>query len=141
MPKIPSSAITSRQDYVNRRTFMQTLLAAGGATLAGDVVAAQQPAKRGQKLKTVPSRFSTKETPNTWDHITTYNNFYEFGTSKSDPAINAPRFRPPQPWTVMVNGECAKPGRMNLDILKNETPSRIGSTGIAASRDGQIIIP
>jgi sulfoxide reductase catalytic subunit YedY len=73
-------------------------------------------------LTTVRSALSTTEKPNSWDDITTYNNFYEFGTGKSDPAANAPKYRPAQPWTVTIEGECAKPGRMNLeDILKGET--------------------
>ena len=122
MSKIRSSDITDRRVYLNRRAFMQRLMAAGGATLMADTVFAQQPAAHGRKLTTVRSALSTTEKPNSWEHITTYNNFYEFGTSKSDPAINAPRYRPPQPWTVSIEGECAKPGRMNLeDILKGET--------------------
>jgi sulfoxide reductase catalytic subunit YedY len=122
MPKIASSEITSRQVYLNRRLFIQSLVAAGGASLVGDTGFAQQPAARGAKLKTVPSRFSTTEKPNTWEHITTYNNFYEFGTDKSDPAIWAARWRMPPQWTVTIEGEVAKPGRMNLeDILKGET--------------------
>jgi sulfoxide reductase catalytic subunit YedY len=122
MPKIPSSEITSPQVYLNRRAFMQSLAAAGGTLLAGDVAAAQEPARHGTKLKTVPSRFSTTEKPNTWEHITTYNNFYEFGTDKSDPAIWAPRWRMPDPWRIDIDGEVAKPGRLNLeDILKGET--------------------
>ena len=122
MPKVLSSEITSQRVYVNRRTFIQSLMAAGGATLAGDAVSAQQPAVHGRKLKTISSPFSTTEKPNTWEHITTYNNFYEFGTDKSDPAIHAPKWRVPQPWTVSVEGEVAKPGKMNLeDILKSET--------------------
>jgi sulfoxide reductase catalytic subunit YedY len=70
----------------------------------------------------VRSSLSTTEKPNTWQHITTYNNFYEFGTDKSDPANYAPRFKPPQPWTVAIEGEVAKPGKLTLeDILKGET--------------------
>ena len=122
MPRIRSSDITDRRVYLNRRTFMQSLMVAGGATLATDVVAAQQPAAHGRKLATVSSPLSTTEKPNTWEHITTYNNFYEFGTDKSDPAIHAPAFRLPQPWTVSIEGAVAKPGRMNLeDILKGQT--------------------
>ena len=123
MSRIRSSDITDRRIYLNRRSFMQGLVAAAGsAALVADTAFAGQPAPHGRKLTTVRSALSTTEKPNSWEDITTYNNFYEFGTGKSDPAANAPKYRPAQPWTVAVEGECAKPGRMNLeDILKGET--------------------
>src|SRR5687768_5305855 len=122
MPKIRSSDITDRRVYLNRRAFMQSMMVAGGASLVVDNVFAQQPAPHGRKLTTVRSALSTNEGPNSWENVTTYNNFYEFGTDKSDPAIHAPKYRPPQPWTVSIEGEVEKPGRMNLeDILKGET--------------------
>jgi len=122
MPKIRSSDITDRRVYLNRRAFMQSMMVAGGASLVAENVFAQQPAPHGRKLTTVRSALSTTEKPNSWENVTTYNNFYEFGTDKSDPAIHAPKYRPPQPWTVSIEGECAKPGRMNLeDILKGQT--------------------
>ena len=63
-------------------------------------------------------RMSLKEEPNSFEDITTYNNFYEFGTDKSDPARNAGKFKP-QPWSVAISGECARPGTYTLeDILK-----------------------
>ena len=72
---------------------------------------------------TQKSPLSTTETPNTWEHITTYNNFYEFEPGAGDgPSKLAKVFKPAEPWTVTVEGECAKPGKMNLeDILKGET--------------------
>ena len=122
MPKIPSSEITARRVYLNRRAFMRNLMVAGGATVIADTVSAQQPAPHGRKLTTVKSSLSTTDKPNTWEQITTYNNFYEFGTDKSDPAVYAPKYRPPQPWSVLIDGECAKPGKLTLeDILKSET--------------------
>jgi sulfoxide reductase catalytic subunit YedY len=58
---------------------------------------------------------------NAWEDITSYNNFYEFGTDKDDPERNAKNFRT-QPWTVSIEGECNKKGVMNLeDVLKGET--------------------
>ena len=121
MSLIRSSDITDRRVYLNRRSFMQGLVA-GSAMLVSDPVFAGQPAAHGRKLTTVRSALSTTEKPNSWEDITSYNNFYEFGTDKSDPAANAPKYRPPQPWTVAIEGECAKPGPMNLeDILKGQT--------------------
>jgi methionine sulfoxide reductase catalytic subunit len=107
---------------VNRRTFIRSLVAAGGATLAADAAWAQRSPAHGRKLMSVPSPLSSPEKPNTWEHITTYNNFYEFGTDKTDPATHSPKFKPAQPWTVAIEGECAKPGKIALeDILKGET--------------------
>jgi len=121
MDKIRSSEITSRAVYVNRRAFIQAFVSAGigfSATAAD----AQAPATHGRKLTTTHSDLSTTERPNTWEQVTTYNNFYEFGTGKDDPARYAPRWRPREPWTVRVDGACARPGTFTLDdILKGQT--------------------
>ena len=53
--------------------------------------------------------------------VTSYNNFYEFGTDKSDPAENAHTLKP-RPWSVVIEGECAKPGRFSLDDLLKVAP-------------------
>jgi sulfoxide reductase catalytic subunit YedY len=133
MTEIPSSEITDKKVYLRRREFITAAIGAAGAAAlfpqrAGAVASpepgagGQQPAVHGRKLVTVRSPLSTAETPNTWEHATTYNNFYEFGTDKDDPALNAPRFRPRQPWTVAIEGECAKKGTITLDdIMKGET--------------------
>ncbi len=62
------------------------------------------------------SPLSTKDDPNTWEEITTYNNFYEFGTGKDDPARNAGSLKT-EPWTVTVDGEVNRPGKYALDDL------------------------
>jgi sulfoxide reductase catalytic subunit YedY len=123
MDRIRSSEITDKNVFVGRREFIAAAMtAAGGAVIGERTLLAQQPASHGRKLSMVTSPLSTKETPNSWEHVTTYNNFYEFGTAKDDPARNAPRWHPRQPWTVSVQGECAKTGTMSLDdILKGET--------------------
>jgi sulfoxide reductase catalytic subunit YedY len=123
---IPSSEITDKKVYLNRRQFIRaatgSAIAAGGVLGAERWLGAQQPAAHGQKLTTKKSPLSTTETPNTWEHITTYNNYYEFGTDKGDPAIYAKTFKPPEPFTITIDGECAKKGPMNLeDILKGVT--------------------
>ena len=64
----------------------------------------------------MPGPYSTDEAPNSWEDITTYNNFYEFGTDKEDPYRNAQEFRT-RPWTVKVSGECGKPGRYDYDDI------------------------
>jgi len=123
MDRIRSSEITGRGTYLNRREFIASALAAAGAAaLADDPLFAQPPAAHGAKLTTVKSALSTAERLNTWEHVTTYNNFYEFGTGKDEPAKNAPKFRPRQPWTVSIEGECAKKGPIALeDVLKGQT--------------------
>ena len=122
IPKIPSSEITDRAVYLDRRAFIAAFAVAGGASLVARPAGAQQPAPHGRKLTTVRSPLSTTEKPNTWEQATTYNNFYEFGTGKADPARNASKFRPRQPWMVSIEGECAKKGNLALDeILKGQT--------------------
>jgi sulfoxide reductase catalytic subunit YedY len=121
--KIKSADITDKRVYLGRRAFLASALAlTGGAVIADPRLQAQQPAAHGRALATIKSPLSTSEAPNPWEHVTTYNNFYEFGTGKNDPARIAPRFRPRQPWTVAIEGACAKPGTLALeDILKGQT--------------------
>jgi sulfoxide reductase catalytic subunit YedY len=112
---IHSWEITSENNYLNRRQFMQAAgLAAGAgiaaATLPGRVLAA------GRDLETVPGPYSTDEAPNSWEDVTTYNNFYEFGTGKEDPYRNAQDFQP-HPWSVKVTGECDKPGTYDYEDI------------------------
>jgi len=96
-------------------------LAAVGLIGAEAVAQAATPAPHGRRLENVKkSAFSTDEKANTWEQITTYNNYYEFGTDKDSPSMLAKSLKP-EPWTVMIDGECAKKGSMNLeDILKGQ---------------------
>jgi methionine sulfoxide reductase catalytic subunit len=105
------SEITPRSVYLNRREILAGALgtvAAGAAYAAGD-----------ERLSFRPNAaLSTSEPKNSYEDITTYNNFYEFGTSKADPARQSSRFRP-VPWTVTVSGEAEATGQFSLeDILK-----------------------
>ena len=61
------------------------------------------------------SAYTVDEKVNSYKEITTYNNFYEYGTDKGDPAVNAPDLLKPRPWSVKVEGECAKPGTIDID--------------------------
>src|SRR5439155_989453 len=120
MDTIRSSDITDKKAYLNRREFIGTALAvAGGAIVNEAVLQGQQPAPHGRKLATIKSPLSATEKPNTWDQITTYNNFYEYDSrAGAGPSELARNFKP-EPWTVVVDGECDKRGRMKLeDILK-----------------------
>ena len=114
---IPSSEITPQADYLNRRQFIaQSSLILGGLWAGRDALAAASPYANAKK-----SAFSTKDKLNTLDEITNYNNFYEFGTDKADPAVNAKNFKT-QGWTVTVSGEAEKTGTFNLeDFIKPYT--------------------
>ncbi len=117
------SEITRQDHYLGRRRFLRGTAAAGGAFLASPVLAALIPDERGAALSDVaPSEFSTDEDQNSFEDITTYNNFYEFGTGKSDPYQNAQAFKP-RPWTIEVTGHAERTGAFNLeDFVK---PSRL----------------
>ncbi len=108
-PKIPASEITPKSDYLSRRTFIGGAaagLAFGGT--AASAIAAPLQAKPG------PYKIDEKLTPK--EAVTTYNNYYEFGVNKSDPAQNAGKFKP-TPWTVAVEGLVNKPKMFGLEEL------------------------
>ncbi len=112
---IRPSEITSEDNYLNRRSFMKAGLIAGGGLVAGPAVSAIVPEQAGAALADISkSPFSTDEAPNSYEDITTYNNFYEFGTGKTDPYRNAQDFRT-RPWTITVDGEAEKTGTFDFD--------------------------
>jgi sulfoxide reductase catalytic subunit YedY len=119
------SEITPHAVYLRRRQLMQGLAAgAVGLTLPG--LAAAQTARPG-KLAALPGARSavlgaaTMEKPTPYQDASTYNNFYEFGTDKSDPARTAGTLKT-RPWTVAVEGEVKKPGTFDLDALLKLAP-------------------
>lgn len=106
------SEITPVEIYRRRREFLRGGLALG----AGMMLPAW--AQGSAALEFKPGPFSTDERLTPYADVTTYNNFYELGTGKSDPVRNAHLLRT-EPWTVEVDGLCAKPGRYALeDFLK-----------------------
>jgi len=95
---IPSSEITPESLYLDRRTWLRRLgLGVAAAAFPRPLLAAQGD-------------------PNSWEEVTGYNNFYEFGTGKDDPARHAGSLRT-RPWTVKVEGEVARPGSYDLEAL------------------------
>src|ERR1700733_7918928 len=88
--EIPSSEITPKETFLNRRRFMAAAAAAGVAAMAGDRLLRMTDPRRvaaAEKLETVKSPLSlTGETLTSYQDITHYNNFYEFGVEKGDPA-------------------------------------------------------
>lgn len=113
------SDVTPEAVYQNRRRFLQTsMLAAAGAAFGPTALAA--PAEVFGPLRKGP--FSTDEEPNRFADITGYNNFYEFGYDKADPARYAPKLLKTEPWTVTVGGECARPGKVGVEDLTRGIP-------------------
>ena len=115
---IKPSEITPENVFLSRRSLLQTAVAAG--LLPAIAGGASIPASgEFQNLSHWPGSLLDK--PNSWEDITQYNNYYEFGTGKEDPARNAHTLVT-SPWSVEVTGAAAKTGRYNLeDILAPHT--------------------
>jgi len=116
---IPSSEITPEHVYLNRRHLVLGAAATGVSFMAGGVPA------QAATLKFTKSALSTTAKPTPYKDITSYNNFYEFGTDKADPAANAHTLTT-KPWSLVVDGLATKPTRFNLeDLLKLQLEERI----------------
>jgi sulfoxide reductase catalytic subunit YedY len=133
-PEIPSSAITPKRDYLDRRRFLSSFLRSGASTAlaagatalgAGRLAGLIQPAGTvfaESKLETVKSPLSTTgEALTSLQDITHYNNFYEFGVDKSQPAQNAGSL-PTRPWTVRIEGEVKRPRTFDIEALLKLRP-------------------
>ena len=140
IPKIPSSEITPEHVYVNRRQFMRGVgLAAGAMAVAACAApgahttptpapsADASPASGAAPAAPTAAPSASKQTDElgdpltTYEAVTTYNNYYEFGTDKSEPAIRAKDFKV-QPWTVQVGGLVNKPGTFGVEDLTRTFP-------------------
>lgn len=111
----PSSEITPEREYLNRRQFLGVVGSIGAISATGALTEAVL-----GTMHPVGAQQAEAVTPE--EKVTSYNNYYEFGTDKEDPKANAQRFRT-KPWTVKIEGMCRKPGTLALeDLLK---PSRI----------------
>ena len=133
---IKPSEITSESQYLNRRQLVAGLAAgaiAAGCSRADDAKPSVNPSPKSGGIQVaestqysrlegvVTSPYSTPETPNTFDEVTSYNNFYEFGTGKTDPAARADTLKP-RPWAIEVSGEAEKTGTFDIeDFIKPHT--------------------
>ncbi len=123
-PDLRPSDVTPKALYLRRREFIQGVGGAAVATAATLVAGASTVVEAGQnpnayRFPSVKkgSPYDTTETLNSYKDITTYNNFYEFGLDKGDPARYAHSLKP-SPWSVVVDGHCAKPGKYDVrDIV------------------------
>jgi sulfoxide reductase catalytic subunit YedY len=115
--RIRSSEITPKALYLRRREFLSLGAAGAGALLFAGGARAAAETPHGRKLEGVkPGQPSTDEKKNSLEEITHYNNFYEFGTDKDDPARHASKLQT-RPWAVKVEGECAKPRTFDIEEL------------------------
>jgi sulfoxide reductase catalytic subunit YedY len=124
-----ASEITPEALYMRRREFIKNVvLSAGTATGVGAALVALSGGRRASRPVVVSAPgeepaftytrgpYGTDEPRTDYDDVVTYNNFYEFGTGKSDPARNAHTLKP-RPWTVAIEGEVARPLQVDIDTL------------------------
>lgn len=113
--KLRSWEITSESVYLDRRRFLREAGLLAGAGIASMALPGQVMSSTTE-LETVAGPYRSNEIPNSWEDITTYNNFYEFGTGKDEPHRNAQDLVT-RPWTVKVSGECDKPGDYAIEDI------------------------
>ncbi len=114
---IPSE-ITPRAVYASRRQFMQGLATTTAGLALPALAQSQPPGKRDPLLgvRSATPGAVTMDKQTAFADASTYNNFYEFGTEKSDPARNAHTLKA-RPWTVVVEGQVKRPGTFDLETL------------------------
>lgn len=119
---IKPSDITDHKHYKQRRQFIQSGIGlAGAAMIPGLWLPSHVEAAREKLAGVKKSSFSIKDKQTSYKDVTTYNNFYEFGTGKGDPAKNAHTLKT-KPWTLKIEGEVGKPGDYHLeDLIKAST--------------------
>ena len=120
-PGIKPSEITDESVYAQRREFLKAAGSVAVGALAGGVLATPGAAAQTALEVARKSLYSTDEEPNSWEDITTYNNYYEFGTSKTDPAKRAGAFRT-RPWQVTVAGEAEVTGTFAYEDIVGPHP-------------------
>ncbi|MEO8308933.1 MAG: protein-methionine-sulfoxide reductase catalytic subunit MsrP [Pseudomonadota bacterium] len=115
-PILPSE-ITPEHVYLDRRRLLAMGAAGTALVTGGGLARALADAPTGVALKASRNQaLSIADKPNTYEAITTYNNYYEFGTDKSDPAANSGNFKP-LPWNVTVDGEAEVKGNFSFEDL------------------------
>ena len=146
----PASEITPEALYLRRREFMRNaaLFTATSAGVGGSLLWLMRGGRAEKKTVTTAAAtpdlavarhddFAPGESPTPYRDVTTYNNFYEFGPDKADPAENAGSLRT-RPWTVTVDGEVRQAaGHRHRRAPRAGSRSRSASTACAASRRGR----
>ncbi len=121
-PKLLSSEITPKAVFENRRELIKSAAAGAFGLALAPWFSRDALASSPQKLAaTLNPNFSVKDEPTSYKYVTTYNNFYEFGTDKSDPAAYAKTLQT-TPWTVTIEGLVKKPVTLDMDALLKLAP-------------------
>jgi len=126
---VPSSEITPQHAYerfrLDRRSFLGGAAALGAAAIAGSrlksILDPETEVHAAAELQTVPGKYTTSETQTPFNKATNYNNFYEFGVEKDQPAKNAHTLQT-RPWTIQVTGMVKKPLTIDIDTLLKYRP-------------------
>ena len=124
--QIKSFEITPEKTYLNRRNLIKSVGILSASSPLTSLLADNHEINKASLAFTKNSEFSTRETVNSFEEITTYNNFYEFGLGKSDPYRYSGNFKP-KPWTVLVTGEAEKTGTLSYEdiIASHQLEERI----------------
>ena len=130
MRKIKYSEITPENIYKNRRNFVKNLgLAAGSMFLSQNLISSVNASTEKDELKLTEYRY-----------VTTYNNYYEFGTGKSDPVEKSQKFKT-QPWDVLIDGEVEKPLKLSIEEITTMFPSEERVYKLRCVEGWSMIIP
>jgi sulfoxide reductase catalytic subunit YedY len=122
LPRIPSSEITPRAVWDDRRRFLRAAVGGAAVALVGSTAAATS---RPGRLAAIPDLRPTEHgrdlKPTDYEDFTSYNNFVELGVGKEAPARNAHLLRT-RPWILKVEGECEAPGEIGIDEILAQFP-------------------
>ena len=130
MKKIKYSEITPENIYKNRRNFIKNLgLAAGSVFLSQNLITPSNANTKNEEFKLTDYRY-----------VTTYNNYYEFGTGKSDPVEKSQKFKT-RPWDVLINGEVEKPLKLSMEEITTIFPSEERIYKLRCVEGWSMIIP
>ncbi len=118
LSQLPENEVTDESLYLNRRQFINKAALLTAAAALPQVAFANNPVSELQYKNLGKSSYSTTEALTPFEDVTSYNNFYEFGIGKEDPAKYAVNFPgKSEPWRVVIDGECDKPGEYAYDEL------------------------
>lgn len=136
-----AAEITPEPVFRQRRSLLlsASLLAAGAS--AGAHASSSRPSSRYAPMPGKPSRYSILDQPVPFEEATTYNNFYEFGLDKDDPADRAPGMLKTSPWKISVEGLVAKPREFDIDELRRLAPMEERVSRLRCVEGWSMVIP